>query len=93
MPAPTIPESDEELEKLIESWCRGSSQNLWNGDDGFSIEQLRHACEEIAAFSARRAREKAIEEYHAQIMDFLTSNGCGYIAEDLNKHLLKTKPQ
>jgi hypothetical protein len=62
MPAPAT-DRDEELEQFIEAQTKGSSQNLWNGDDGFSVGQLRSACERVAAFASSRAREKAIDEF------------------------------
>jgi hypothetical protein len=58
MPTPTIPERDEVLEKFIRD-CHISHADF-AGD--VYVQEFYKACALVAAFSARRAREKAIEE-------------------------------
>lgn len=78
----TTPEKDVELEKFIEEQTCCGEDFRW-----FTVNQI---CHNVAAFAAKRAREKAIEEYHAKMMNWLTGRGIGSIAQDLNAHMLKS---
>ena len=73
MPTPTIPERGEELSRYIESvWGAHSRWSELSG--GFVIDHtifVKEAAQVVAAFSARRAREKAIEE----CLKFLSDQG------------------
>jgi hypothetical protein len=53
----TIPERDEELEKFIDTMVEAQKMDL--------VDRAALQC--VAAFSARRAREKAIEECLAEV--------------------------
>jgi putative alpha-1,2-mannosidase len=88
----------DELEKFIEKEARASSQNLWNGDSGFSVEQMKNGLHRVAAFSAKRAREKAIEECQAIVSRNFKPHqaegdwgNAGDTAENIQKQLAELK--
>jgi hypothetical protein len=95
MPTPTIPERDEELEKFIDHTIDCTSFDVdtsaaRRGVWGYSNNVVAEMLSKVAAFSARRAREKAIEDCQVALarvkgVDFRIA------AEKLEK--LKSKPQ
>jgi len=78
-------ETDAELEKFIEGRLEYFFENSLLPLDFYRFE-LKNELNEVA----KRARERAIGEYHAKIMNWLTGRGLGRIATDLNSHLLKS---
>lgn len=72
MPTPTIPERDEELEKFIDHTIDCTSFDVDTsaarcGVWGYSNNVVAEMLSKVADFSARRAREKAIEECLAEV--------------------------
>ena len=62
-------EKDEELTALIDSLIKPMPVSMDNGCQGAAPDYLRYAFQEVAAFSAKKAREKAINEVIKSLPD------------------------